>query len=311
MDIYNKRDERARSINDEDVDMFYGCVLCQSFAPTHACCITPNRMSLCGSISWFDARAAARVDPKGPLFEVPPGETLNELAGEFEGVNAMIKKRSLGEIDRIYLYSGMEFPHTSCGCFEAIDFLIPETGVGHGIVDRSFDGVAINGLPFSAMANQTGGGKQMPGFNGISIQYIISPKYQKYDGIQAGLDAGIYTIVWMGKTVKDRVYEFLPEDLRDKIATEEEVSNLSELPAWLEKVGHPVTQTEEYKAARGGLEEEEEEWEEEGAMVPMGTVGMTIPGVGGAGGFKLILKNCKIHAESIIIKKIEPKRKKK
>ena len=44
LEVYNKRDERARSINDEDVEMFYGCVLCQSFAPTHACCITPNRM---------------------------------------------------------------------------------------------------------------------------------------------------------------------------------------------------------------------------------------------------------------------------
>jgi acetyl-CoA decarbonylase/synthase complex subunit beta len=311
MDIYEKRDERARSINDEDVDMFYGCVLCQSFAPTHACCITPNRMSLCGSISWFDARAAARVDPKGPIYEVPPGKCLNELAGEFEGVNAMIKKRSLGEIDRIYLYSGMEYPHTSCGCFEAIDFFIPETGAGHGIIDRSHDGVALNGLPFSAMANQTGGGKQMPGFNGISIQYIISPKYQKYDGVQSGLKSGIYTIVWMGKNVKDRVYEFLPEDLRDKIATEEEVSELANLPAWLEKVQHPIIETEEYKAAVGGAEEEEEEYIEEGAMVPMGTIGMTIPGVGGAGGFKVILKNCKIHAESIIIKKIEPTRRKK
>jgi len=153
MKVYNARDERARGLHDEDVDMFYGCVLCQSFAPTHACCITPDRMSLCGSISWFDARAAARVDPKGPLYEVPPGECLNELAGEFTGVNEMIKKRSLGEIERLYLYSGMDFPHTSCGCFEAIDFFIPETGVGHGIIDRNHDGVAINGLPFSAMAN--------------------------------------------------------------------------------------------------------------------------------------------------------------
>jgi acetyl-CoA decarbonylase/synthase complex subunit beta len=301
MEVYSKRDERARSINDEDVDMFYGCVLCQSFAPTHACCITPNRMSLCGSISWFDARAAARVDPKGPLFEVPIGETLNKEAGEYSGINEMIKKRSLGEINRIYLYSGMEFPHTSCGCFEAIDFLIPETGVGHGIIDRSHDGVALNGLPFSAMANQTGGGKQMPGFNGISIQYIVSPKFQQYDG-------GIYNVVWMGKTVKDRVAELLPADLVDKIATEEEVSDLNELPAWLEEKKHPIIETEEYKAAIGGIEEEEEEWEEEGAMMPMGTVGMTIPGVGGAGGFKIILKNCKIHAESIIIKKIEPRR---
>jgi acetyl-CoA decarbonylase/synthase complex subunit beta len=299
LDVYNKRDERARTIHDEDVEMFYGCVLCQSFAPTHACCITPDRTSLCGSINWFDARAAAKVDPKGPLFEVPPGETINEEAGEFSGINDMIKKRSLGEIERIYLYSGMELPHTSCGCFEAIDFYIPEVN-GHGIVDRNYADIAINGLPFSAMANQTGGGKQMAGFNGVSIQYISSPKFQKYDG-------GHNIIVWMPKEVKERVAEFLPADLVPKIATEEDVSDLNELKAWLKEKNHPVVET----WTEMEEEEEEEEWEEEGAMVPMGTVGMTIPGAGGIGGFKVILKNCKIHAESIIIKKIEPKRKKK
>ncbi|MFX1407114.1 MAG: CO dehydrogenase/CO-methylating acetyl-CoA synthase complex subunit beta [Promethearchaeota archaeon] len=300
MQIYEKRDERARTIHDEDVDMFYGCVLCQSFAPTHACCITPDRTSLCGSINWFDARAAAKVDPKGPIYEVPPGDCLNKEAGEFTGINEMIKKRSLGEINRIFLYSGMEFPHTSCGCFEAIDFYIPEVN-GHGIVDRNFDGVAINGLPFSAMANQTGGGKQMPGFNGVSIQYIVSPKYQQYDG-------GIETIVWMPKAVKERVGEFLPQDLLPKIATEEEVQDINALRDFLKEVGHPVVET---WAELEAEEEEEEEYEAEGAMVPMGTVGMTIPGVGGAGGFKVILKNCKIHAEAIIIKKIEPKGRKK
>ena len=301
MDIYNKRDERARTIHDDDVDMFYGCVLCQSFAPTHACCITPDRTSLCGSINWFDARAAAKVDPKGPIFEVPPQKCLNELAGEYSGINEMMKKRSLGEIKRVFLFSGMEFPHTSCGCFEAIDFLIPETGIGHGIIDRSHDGVAINGLPFSAMANQTGGGKQLPGFNGISIQYIVSPKYQIYDG-------GISTVVWMGKNVKERVAEFLPPDLVDKIATEEDVSDLSALVPWLQEKGHPIVETEGFKAAVSGQAEEEGEWEEEGAMMPMGTVGLTVPGVGGAGGFKIILKNCKIHAESIIIKKVDHRR---
>jgi len=223
----------------------------------------------------------------------------------------MIKKRSLGELDRIFLYSGLEYPHTSCGCFEAIDFLIPETGVGHGIIDRSHDGVAINGLPFSAMANQTGGGKQLPGFNGISIQYIISPKYQQYDGISIGLDGGIQTVVWMGKSVKDRVYDLLPEDIRDKIATEEDVTDINELITWIKEKDHPLAKTDGFKEAVEGEAEEEEEWEEEGAMVPMGTVGMTIPGAGGSGGFKVILKNCKIHAESIIIKKIEPRKKKK
>lgn len=300
LEIYNKRDERARTIHDSDVDMFYGCVLCQSFAPTHACCITPDRTSLCGSINWFDARAASKVDPKGPLFEVPPGECLNLEAGEYTGINEMIKKRSLGEIERIYLYSGMELPHTSCGCFEAIDFFIPEVN-GHGIVDRNYGDVAINGLPFSAMANQTGGGKQMPGFNGISIQYISSPKFQQYDG-------GHSQIVWMNSSVKERVAEFLPADLIPKIATENEVQDINALKDWLKKVEHPVV------ASWAGLEAEEEEeggYEEEGAMIPMGTQSFTVPGVGGAGGFKIILKNCKIHAETIIIKKIDPSRKKK
>ena len=299
MEIYGKRDERARTIHDEDVDMFYGCVLCQSFAPTHACCITPDRTSLCGSINWFDARAAAKVDPKGPLFEVPPGECKDKFAGEYTGVNEMIKKRSLGEINRIFLYSGMEFPHTSCGCFEAIDFYIPEVN-GHGIVDRNYGDVAINGLPFSAMANQTGGGKQMPGFNGISIQYIASPKFQQYDG-------GHSQIVWMNSSVKERVAEFLPADLIDKIATENEVQDINQLRDWLKEQNHPVVET----WTEMEEEEEEEGYEEEGgAMIPMGTQAFTVPGAGGAGGFKIILKNCKIHAESIIIKKIEPRKKK-
>jgi acetyl-CoA decarbonylase/synthase complex subunit beta len=306
--VYEKRDERARTIHDDDVDMFYGCVLCQSFAPTHACCITPDRTSLCGSINWFDARAAAKVDPKGPLFEIPPGECYNKEAGEYQGINEMIKKRSLGEIERIYLFSGMEFPHTSCGCFEAIDFYIPEVN-GHGIVDRNYGDVAINGLPFSAMANQTGGGKQMPGFNGISIQYIVSPKYQQYDSLQQGLNSGIENVVWMNKGVKDRVGEFLPQDFLPKIATEEDVTDINNLKKWLEEVDHPIVKT--WAEALGEEEEEEGEWEAEGTMVPIGTQAFTIPGAGGGGGFKIILKNCKIHAESIIIKKIDPQAKRK
>ncbi|HDJ26460.1 MAG TPA: acetyl-CoA decarbonylase/synthase complex subunit beta, partial [Candidatus Bathyarchaeota archaeon] len=66
--VYEARDARARGLKDDEVDTFYGCTLCQSFAPTHVCVITPQRFSNCGAISWFDARAAARVDPKGPIF---------------------------------------------------------------------------------------------------------------------------------------------------------------------------------------------------------------------------------------------------
>ncbi len=305
LEVYSKRDERARGLHDSDVDMFYGCVLCQSFAPTHVCCITPDRTSLCGSINWFDARAAAKVDPKGPLFEIPPKECINEIAGEYVGINETMRKRSLGEIDRIYLYSGMEYPHTSCGCFEAIDFFIPEVN-GHGIIDRNADSLAINGLAFSAMANQTGGGKQMAGFNGISLQYISSPKFQQYDAKQVGFDNGIELVVWMNSGLKERLREFIPKDCVDKIATENEVSDINNLKSWLKENQHPIAKTwievEE--------EEDEEEYEEKGTMIPIGTQSMTLPGVGGIGGFKIILKNCKIHADSLIIKRIDSKKKK-
>jgi len=307
MDTYSKRDERAKGLHDEDVDMFYGCVLCQSFAPTHVCTITPDRTSLCGSINWFDARAAAKVDPKGPIFETPPGECINKEAGEYKGINETTKKRSLGEVDRIWLYSAMEYPHTSCGCFEAIDFYIPEVN-GHGIIDRNADMVAINGLAFSAMANQTGGGKQMPGFNGVSLQYIGSPKYQQYDAMQEGLDTGIELTVWMNSDLKERVKQDIPEDLFDKIATEKEVSDMSELREFLKEHEHPIVKTWKEEEEE---EEYEEEWEGEGAMVPMGTQTMTIPGAGGMGGFKIILKNCKVHADALIIKRIDTKKKKK
>jgi acetyl-CoA decarbonylase/synthase complex subunit beta len=115
--IYEARDARARGLKDEEVDKFYGCVLCQSFAPSHVCVITPQRYSNCGAISWFDGRAAASIDPKGPVFSIERGELLDPISGEFSGVNEAVKKKSLGEIRRVQLYTAFGYPHTSCGCF--------------------------------------------------------------------------------------------------------------------------------------------------------------------------------------------------
>ncbi|MHA1340356.1 MAG: CO dehydrogenase/CO-methylating acetyl-CoA synthase complex subunit beta [Promethearchaeota archaeon] len=307
MEVYQRRDSRMRGMRDEDVEEFYACTLCQSFAPKHACAITPNRMSLCGAINWFDARAASKVDPKGPIFKIDKGQLLNEKAGEYSGINDMIKGQSLGEISRIFLYSGLEYPHTSCGCFEAIAFYIPEVE-GYGVVDRNYPNPTVNGLPFSTMANSTGGGNQVPGFNGISIEYMRSPRFFQYDD-------GWERFVWLPKAVKERIIEYIPEELRDKIATEEDAQDIESLKEFLDKVDHPVK--------KRWVEEEEEEEEEEGAyempqMVPgeganFALSTMQLPGVPAAGGFgfKIILNNVKIHAESITIKKIMPKKKKK
>ncbi len=236
---YGARDERAKGLHDEEVDVFYGCTLCQAFAPTSACCVTPDRPSLCGAITWFDGRAAAKVDPEGPQFPIPKTGVIDEIAGEYESVNEMAASRSGGEYDRMALYTFFDAPHTSCGCFETIGFYMPEVD-GIGIVDRDFKSPTPNGLPFSTMAGQAGGGKQVVGFLGMGLLYYFSPKFLQADG-------GWRRIVWMPKELKERVKDGIDADMFDKIATEENATDLAALKAFLLKVDHPVVDGVERK----------------------------------------------------------------
>jgi len=295
--IYDDRDARARFLKDEEVDTFYGCALCQSFAPTHVCVITPQRYSNCGAISWFDGRAAARIDPKGPIFAIDKAECLDDWKGEYTGVNENAKKRSMGEVTKVWLYTAFGYPHTSCGCFEAIAFYIPEVD-GFGIVHRGFRDATVNGLPFSTMADSTAGGRQVDGFHGISIEYMRSPKFLQVDG-------GYNRVVWMPKEVKERVKDFIPKELVDKIATEEDVKTIDELKAFLKERGHLIV--ERWKEAElVAVEEEAVAAKDELApMVPVAAVG-TLPLT--AGGFKIILKNAKIYAEKVTIQPLKPKK---
>jgi len=229
--VYAARDERLKGMKEEDVDEFYGCVLCQSFAPTHVCVITPERIANCGAINWFDGRAAYKLDPEGPIFAVEKGECLDEVRGEYTGVNQNAVERSLGEYESVYLHSAFDKPHTSCGCFQSICFYIPEVDA-FGIVHRDFAGPTVIGEAFSRMAGTTSGGKQVEGSLGLAMEYLRSPKFLQADG-------GMYRMVWIPKEIKERYKENIPEDLYDKIATEEDVSNADELAEWLQNAGHP------------------------------------------------------------------------
>jgi acetyl-CoA decarbonylase/synthase complex subunit beta len=291
MKIYDARDAKARGLKDEDVEEFYGCTLCQSFAPTHCCVITPQRYANCGAISWFDGRAAARVDPKGPIFKIERGECLDAWTGEWSGANKTIKERTMGEITRVQLYTAFDFPHTSCGCFEAIAFYIPEVD-GMGIVHRGFGETTVNGLPFSTMADSTAGGRQVDGFHGLSIEYMRSPKFLQVDG-------GWNRIVWMPAAVKERVKDFIPKDVVDKIATENEAKTIDELKAFLEEMGHPVV--ERWKAIPAEVAPKAEGVEAAAPPLEVPVSGVPIA----AGGFKIILKDAKIHAKKVIVRRVE------
>ena len=230
-EVYKARDERTRGLKDEDVGEFYSCALCQSFAPTHICIATPERIANCGAISWFDGRAAFKLDPEGPVQEVKKGECLDPVRGEYSGTNQLGATKSMGAYDRVYLHSAFEHPHTSCGCFQSIWFYIPEVDA-FGLVHRDFAGPTVVGTPFSTMAAEASGGRQVEGFLGLALEYLRSPKFLQADG-------GLKRCVWLPKEIKERYKEAIPADLYDKIATEEDVKNVDELAAWLDKVGHP------------------------------------------------------------------------
>ena len=289
--IYEARDARARELSDDDVSEFYGCDLCQSFAPTHVCSITPQRYANCGAISWFDGRAAARIDPKGPIYKIEKGECVDSEKGEYFGINENAKKKSLGEINRVWLYSAFGYPHTSCGCFEAIAFYIPEVD-GLGIVHRDFGEKTVNGLAFSTMADSTAGGRQVDGFHGLSIEYMRSPKFLQVDG-------GWNKVVWIPKIIKERLADFIPSEVIDKIPVEDDVETIDDLKEFLKAHEHPIVGS--WKEMP--VEAEFPEAEEVPIVMSMPEMGMPITG----SGFKIILKDAKIYAKKIIIK--APKRK--
>jgi acetyl-CoA decarbonylase/synthase complex subunit beta len=248
--------------------------------------ITPQRYANCGAISWFDGRAAAGIDPNGPIYAIDKGVCLDAEKGEYSGVNESAKKRSMGEVNRVYLYSAFGYPHTSCGCFEGIAFYIPEVD-GFGIVLRSFRNPTVNGLPFSTMADSTAGGRQVEGFHGISIEYMRSARFMHADG-------GYDRVVWMPHETRERLRQFIPVGVFDAIATEKDVSSVPELKTFLENHHHPVTRR----------------WQTEDEIPGNIPAGQTVFAAGDipitAGGFRIILKNARITAEKVIIQPIRP-----
>ncbi len=239
-EIYAERDERLGSMTDESVDTFYSCLLCQSFAPSHVCVITPERLGLCGAFNWLDTKAAYEIDPTGGNQPIKKGTMLDDRYGRYSGVDEYLSQASGGALDSLNLYTIMENPMTSCGCFECIVALVPEAN-GVMLVQRGHQGMTPAGMKFSTLAGSVGGGVQSPGFMGIGRNFVISKKFLSGDG-------GLKRIVWMTKNLKESLKEKFDErakeegvpDLLDKIADETICEDSEKLLEYLTEVSHPA-----------------------------------------------------------------------
>ncbi|HIR24074.1 MAG TPA: CO dehydrogenase/CO-methylating acetyl-CoA synthase complex subunit beta, partial [Candidatus Egerieimonas faecigallinarum] len=103
--IFDKRDERLLTLTDESVDVYYSCIMCQAFSPSHVCVVTPERLGLCGAVSWLDAKATNELDPNGPCQVITKERVIDERIGEYEDVNEAVKKLSQGALEDVSLYS--------------------------------------------------------------------------------------------------------------------------------------------------------------------------------------------------------------
>ena len=241
MPKYRYRDDRLSSLDDESVDTFYTCILCQSFAPAHCCVVTPERLGLCGAVSWLDAKAAFELNPAGPNQPIKKENCLDERLGRYETVNKSVADATHGAVENVTLYSLIEDPMTSCGCFECICGIEP-TSNGVVVVNREYVGTTPTGMSFGELASMTGGGVQTPGFMGHGRHFIASKKFVAAEG-------GIARIVWMPKELKDDVAERLNKTAKeilgidnytDMIADETITTDAGELLEFLQKKNHPV-----------------------------------------------------------------------
>ncbi|SHF75496.1 CO-methylating acetyl-CoA synthase precursor /acetyl-CoA decarbonylase/synthase beta subunit, partial [Desulfofundulus australicus DSM 11792] len=132
---YKKRDDRLKELKDETVDTFYSCTLCQSFAPTHVCVVPPERTGLCGAVSWLDAKASYEINPHGPNQPIKLEGLIDPVKGQWKSVNEFVYNNSQRTIEAVNFYTIMEYPMTSCGCFECILAMVPECN-GFMVVNR-------------------------------------------------------------------------------------------------------------------------------------------------------------------------------
>jgi acetyl-CoA synthase len=239
-DAYDYRNNRLADMTDEAVDEFYTCTLCQSFAPTHLCLVSPQRLGLCGAYNYLDCAASYQINPTGPNQPIRKGPVIDKTKGIFVGLNEIAKQKSNGTVEEVSMYSIMNAPMTACGCFECIVMLIPEAN-GVMVVSREDTSMTPAGMTFSTLAGMAGGGLQTPGVMGVGKYYLTSPKFISADG-------GFSRVVWMSSVLKQTMAAELQAvaeregdpDLISKIADETICTDVDGLLAYLETSAHPA-----------------------------------------------------------------------
>jgi acetyl-CoA synthase len=242
-EVHDLRNKRIASLTDSQVDEFYVCTRCRSFAPNNVSIISPERVSPCGQCNWLDAKASFELNPSGVRRPIKLGRPIDVKKGIWEGMNKYAKAASHGRVNEVALYSIMQSPMCACGDFECIVMLIPEAN-GVMVVSQEDTSPTPAGITVATFAG-IAAGEQIPGVAGIGKSHLLSPKFIAAEG-------GFRRVVWMSSVLKEsmaaefkRVCEREGDpDLMDKIADEHSATSVDELVNWLRVHKHPAMQME-------------------------------------------------------------------
>lgn len=220
---WKAREEEIGALGEVAMESIFACESCAPFSREHVCLTHPLRTPMCGR-RWTEILAGARYmsvsagrpwrrrgRPENCCAVVPLGRAIDPVKGEYEGLNEFVRRATGGRMQRVFLHSVREYPHSSCGCFYALAWWSDELG-GIGVMQRGFEGAAPEGSTWNALANRAGG-KQQPGITGVATRYMESPTFLQGDG-------GWRAVKWMTRKLKEELREAVPEV--ESIPTEED-----------------------------------------------------------------------------------------
>jgi len=214
-----QRENKINSTSEENIDHFYRCLSCSTFAPDHICILTPERTPQCGqSFGRIKTGALYTYDDMTDIYHnwlhrdssvygvIEKGTNLDPINGEWSGINDAATQLTHGRTSRIFLHSLDKYPHTGCGCFRFIMFKTNLPRLGIGIMERGYKSSAPDGRNWSDLHYELAG-KQTPGVAGGSTEYLFSDKFLK-------AHKGWQGVVWASPKIAEIAKDFMIEGIQ-------------------------------------------------------------------------------------------------
>ena len=232
-------ERRQRKINHrtpikEGTGNVFALPFSQDRAPGAIILISPFSSDPANYICYTDlqeAHLSSEFCKRFGIIKTSLGQALNPSKGEYISINKLLSNSSFNLVTQGQLL-GMEKPIPFGPNFEIIIFSVP--GIpGLIIMDHSFTKKVFKTYSITLFREENADGLAHPQVKTSCVTEIVSLYFQKAFGLWNN-------IVWMNQDLKDRIESYIPTQIRKKIATEIQATDVETLLLHLRKTKHPL-----------------------------------------------------------------------